>query len=314
MSRQDILRQANDAVKGAIEAKQSAKNEADRKFIVANIGKDLVEILTPLLQSIAEGARLTKDELRQVISEIKVEVPKVDVRVDTPKADVLVTQEPIKIPEINTANLEAVIRSAIQDSFAKVKLPKPEVNVKVPEQKPPIIDLTPIKDAISALRFPERVSADMDRVNNENPLPVLMVDGKGKPMAFPGSSGGKADYFTIKDIRTSSGASVIDQDEGGIKIIEPSRGSVGDNRRVVTTAGTRVQLDAQACKRIFVQAESDNTGIIVVGGSTVVAAAGSERGILLFPTNGQWFNINNANLLYIDSTVNGDGVSLFYEI
>lgn len=89
---------------------------------------------------------------------------------------------------------------------------------------------------------------------------------------------------------------------------------VGDGRKVVTTAGTAVQVTTQPVKAnsTCVTALSTNTGTVVVGASTVVAAAGTRRGTPL--TAGQSVTYNcDASLLWIDATVNGEGVSFSYE-
>lgn len=91
--------------------------------------------------------------------------------------------------------------------------------------------------------------------------------------------------------------------------------TVGSGRQTVTTAGTAVQLQDHPCKMVVITAETDNTGNIFVGSSNVVAAAGSEIGFVLY--TGQTsipIPISNTNLLYINSTVNGDGVTYAYFI
>lgn len=90
--------------------------------------------------------------------------------------------------------------------------------------------------------------------------------------------------------------------------------SVGDGTTTVSTAGTRVQLTAQACAKVFIQAHESNTGTLVVGGSTVVAALVGRRGKALFATQGDWFYVSNMNLLYADSTVSGDKLTFYYEV
>lgn len=89
---------------------------------------------------------------------------------------------------------------------------------------------------------------------------------------------------------------------------------VGDGTTTVTTAGTRVPLPNIPCKKVFIQAHESNTGTIVVGDSTVVAALAGRRGQAFFPSQGDFFNVSNLNLLWIDSTVDGDKVNYFYEI
>jgi len=89
--------------------------------------------------------------------------------------------------------------------------------------------------------------------------------------------------------------------------------SVGDGRKVVASAGTAEALAAStACQKVDIQAELDNTGIIVVGGSTVVAAAGTRRGIALRAGDSYEFEIDNLADIYIDATVNGEGVTFTY--
>jgi hypothetical protein len=50
----------------------------------------------------------------------------------------------------------------------------------------------------------------------------------------------------------------------------------------------------------------------VVGGSTVVAAAGTRRGTPLAANESVSFNCD-PTLLWLDATVNGEGVSFSYE-
>src|SRR4051812_43661520 len=56
----------------------------------------------------------------------------------------------------------------------------------------------------------------------------------------------------------------------------------GDGRKTVTTAGTAVALAASTvCRWVVVSALTSNTQQINVGASTVLAAAGTSRGIPL---------------------------------
>ena len=89
----------------------------------------------------------------------------------------------------------------------------------------------------------------------------------------------------------------------------PSATSVGDGKKVVTTGGTRVQFDSQACKYVIIVGLDTNTNAITIGGSTVVGAAATRRGVPLFAAQSQRFDVTNMNLLYMDSITNGEGVS-----
>lgn len=87
----------------------------------------------------------------------------------------------------------------------------------------------------------------------------------------------------------------------------------GDGRAVVTTAGTRVQLPDQECTRVHITAETDNTEVVVVGGSTVVASLSTRRGTPLYATDDFTIYVANLNQIWIDSTVNGEGITYSYE-
>lgn len=89
--------------------------------------------------------------------------------------------------------------------------------------------------------------------------------------------------------------------------------TIGDGRKVVTTAGTRVTLaSSTACKQVAITAETDNTGLIVVGGSTVVATLATRQGVPLNPGDTITLDIDNLADINLDSTVSGDGVTFLY--
>ena len=87
-----------------------------------------------------------------------------------------------------------------------------------------------------------------------------------------------------------------------------------DGRKTVTTAGTRVALSATSLKvnSIIITAETDNTGLITVGASTVVAALATRQGTPLFA--GSTVIMGEVDLadVYLDTTVDGDGVTYIY--
>jgi hypothetical protein len=88
---------------------------------------------------------------------------------------------------------------------------------------------------------------------------------------------------------------------------------IGDGRKTVASAGTAEALAGSTpCKRVVITAETDNTGVITVGGATVVAALGTRRGVPLFPGDAIELEIDNLADVNIDTTVNGDGVTYTY--
>lgn len=126
-----------------------------------------------------------------------------------------------------------------------------------------------------------------------------------------GTNSNHRQVIVIGDPATNDGVAPVDQTLGVAEYF-PGFGTVGDGRKTVTTAGTREQFTAQACKKVIITAETDNTNEVVIGGSTVVAAVGTRQGIPLFPAQSEIFHVNNMNLLYIDSVTNGEGVTFVY--
>lgn len=127
----------------------------------------------------------------------------------------------------------------------------------------------------------------------------------------PSTNAGVAPVDAIAGLKVDLGA---DNDVTITSTVIPTgAGTVGDIRKVVAVAGTAEQLAAQACKYLYIIAETDNTGIISLGTSTTLAAEGSQRGIILYAgqSTGK-IEISNTNLLYVNSTVNGDGISYAY--
>ena len=89
--------------------------------------------------------------------------------------------------------------------------------------------------------------------------------------------------------------------------------TISDGRKVVASAGSRVTLASSTiAKLVIITAETDNTGLIVVGGSTVVAALATRQGIPLNAGDSVTLEIANLADVYLDTTVNGDGVTYLY--
>lgn len=124
-------------------------------------------------------------------------------------------------------------------------------------------------------------------------------------------------YNALVSIAGSGGANMADGLLQQILVaIQASSSStvpteIGDGSQSVTTAGTRVQLSGSSvpCKRVHIQAKVGNTGSIYVGGVTIAAGRGTE----LFPTASITLNIDDLDNVYLDSSVNGEGVTYTYE-
>ena len=90
---------------------------------------------------------------------------------------------------------------------------------------------------------------------------------------------------------------------------------IKDGRKTVTTAGTREKIDiSDVTEWIIITAETDNTGYVVVGGDTVVAALATRRGTPLNVGDTITLAVDNPNRIWLDVTVSGDGITYLYGV
>jgi len=83
-----------------------------------------------------------------------------------------------------------------------------------------------------------------------------------------------------------------------------------DGRKTVTAPGTAVALRASlACKWVTVTALSSNAQQVNVGGSGVLAAAGTATGTALDAGTGVTLPVDDAAKVFVDARVAGEGVS-----
>jgi hypothetical protein len=82
--------------------------------------------------------------------------------------------------------------------------------------------------------------------------------------------------------------------------------TIYNGRKAVTTAGVRVSLaSSQAIKSVAIKALVGNTGFIYVGDSAVA----SSNGFQLSAGDTVSLDISNLATIFLDSSVNGEGVS-----
>lgn len=87
--------------------------------------------------------------------------------------------------------------------------------------------------------------------------------------------------------------------------------TLSEGRKTITTAGTREALVASLtlAKYVIITAETDNTGIIAVGGPAVIAALATRTGIPLLAGDSLVIKVDNLAKVFLDTTVSGDGVT-----
>lgn len=83
--------------------------------------------------------------------------------------------------------------------------------------------------------------------------------------------------------------------------------AIVNGKKTVTTAGTRVQLTTTSTgiHTVSVRALTGNTGLIYIGNSAVASTTGVE----LSAGDAITITINDLSKVYIDSAVNGEGVT-----
>jgi hypothetical protein len=84
-----------------------------------------------------------------------------------------------------------------------------------------------------------------------------------------------------------------------------------DGRQTVPVAGTRVTLSPTpvAVAEVTITAEADNTGAVVVGGDTCVAALATRQGTPLNAGDAYALAIDDLQKVYLDAVVASDGVT-----
>lgn len=131
---------------------------------------------------------------------------------------------------------------------------------------------------------------------------TLTVDGSGSTQPVSGTvtaNLGATDNAVLDSIDASTASKYIT--------------GISDGRKTVTTGGTAEALaSSTACKKVTITAETDNTGLVVVGGSSVVASLATRRGTPLYAGDSMEFDIDNLADVYLDVTVNGEGVTYTY--
>src|SRR3990167_7676002 len=228
----DALRQAKEALQEAINQK---KLTAD---LLKNLGPAVIDALRPTLEALSQNTKLSKEELLQAISQIKIDVPKVDV----PQAQVEVKIPEIIVPEPKvTVNISDIKIPEIPPiKIPPIKVPKPEVTVNVPPFKIPRLewpaDKMPIEGWVRLMGY-----------DYKNPVPVQLWDGKGNPVTLfenltqliSSGGGGAAKIVKVSGFGASAFAEITNPD-GRVKVELPT-GSSGLTDTELRAASVDVQ-------------------------------------------------------------------------
>lgn len=200
----------------------------------------------------------------------------------------------------------------------KVEIPEikvPDINIPdviVPEIKVPSVYVPEPKVTVN----PAEVNIDLKGVIKALDNLKYLSDRANKPLAVRLSDGNK---FTkaIQELKNATEQmGVVYAGQNGLTIDEYRAESglpksVGSGSRTVATAGSSVQLSATSvpCKWVNIVALEANTGSIWVGGSNVADGVGMPLVGLQSTDKIETSDLSN---IYLDSTVNGEGVSYIY--
>lgn len=234
--------------------------------------------------------------------------------------DITVNDKPFNaLSSVIKSELELTTASIVKAVLESVQKPQTEVTVKNIEgakTKTVTVDnLAGLEKQIN--RLVEKVVENRPIVNVEkqtldmptsanNPISVRLSDGKSFYNAILSAVSGSASFTDtngrgVQVVLTASGKVPV---EATIGVSSPT--TVYNGKKTVTTAGTRVALaTTQTVKSVTIKALNANTGTIYVGNSTVASTNGLEL------LAGDTVNMDIADLatVYIDSSVNGEGVT-----
>ncbi|KKN76977.1 hypothetical protein LCGC14_0364690 [marine sediment metagenome] len=132
-------------------------------------------------------------------------------------------------------------------------------------------------------------------------------------------AGGTGDDWDLNDLYVI-GERVLNVAIGGPPVpgasMPPPDGydTIADGNKDVTVAGTREPLvgSATPCKKVDIQANGDNTDVIVIGANTCVAALVGRRGIPLLAFSTYTLMIEDLADVNIDAVVSGEGCTFVY--
>lgn len=194
-----------------------------------------------------------------------------------------------EIPEIKIPKIEV----------PKIYVPEPKVTVN-PEVE---IDFTDVLKALTPLKHLS------DRAGK--PLSVRLSDGKHFIEALK-----EATKAAEKQVVAFGQANGLSESEFVNKFTKLTQAAtIVSGRKAVTAAGTAEKLVATStkCFRVDVCADLGNTNPVVVGGSGVAAADGSQKGMVLIPGNApQVILIDDLSKLYVDAQTNNNAVVYNY--
>ncbi len=128
------------------------------------------------------------------------------------------------------------------------------------------------------------------------------------------SEDGTGDWHVIKT--DTSGRVLLGATTNVIGKVGHDSTGFGHGVETCDSAGTDqpIVTSSTPAKRVKVQAQTDNTDGVAVGGSGVDAVVATGTGILLYAGDwSDWINVDDLDEVYFDALVTGEGVRFIYE-
>lgn len=173
-----------------------------------------------------------------------------------------------------------------------------------------------------------KISADPATQTTLAAVLVKLTTSASSPLSTRLTDGTTYLGSTAQRLHVDDGGSTLSVDDGAgsltvdgtvavssVPLPTVAASTPGNIRKTVTTAGTAVALNGSAlvARYALVTALSTNAGVIVPGGSGVIAASGTRNGPGLNAGDAVPMRNVDLNAVYIDSTVNGEGVTVLYQ-
>lgn len=221
------------------------------------------------------------------------------------------------------------VNDAIERGLAQIKIPETKIpETKIPE---PIVNVAPTPVNLPApivnvpapivnvpapvVNIPETIIPDfpsefsLKGVNRLTPLPVMMMDDKGRPAQFGNggttATGGRGDFFTIKDIQNSTGGSIIDNATGYVNVRLPeglslsasnaSTQLIDSSANAVGTAANplNVAITSGAASSTFAQVGNSDGTFSAANPLPVTFTGSSSTSVSLVNADGTYYNSAN---------------------
>lgn len=303
------------------------KEERQQTLQADEVRAALRNELAAVVKSIKAIPEVDNKDILRELKALQAAVKAIEMKPQVNVEAATVTVPEIKLPVFTVPEItvpEAKITVNVPD-FPSI--PTPIVNVQAPVVNIPPVDLESLVKEL-------HVSLEKLRTNNKSrPLAVRMTDGaewiKELQRQHAQTTQFMSDVSYIRDAAghrinpaTEEGLNrIIDAlatgltgevtvTSGSINTTENAPTFIGDGSKNVTTAGTREALVSipTSALHVIITAKEDNAGTIWVGGETVSVG----RGRPLVALQSEKIEIDDANKIYLDATVSGDGVTFIY--